>query len=176
MDDEPNNNDDTTDDTDDEADRGNRGNAGSGFFDQPLATKARRRSNDFEGDDEEEDDGIVVDVDPEGESTFETGSIFFSTGPEGLEVVTRNISYTAAPTPTPTPFPRLELPERERLDVFGDRTLATSTPVPSAPSAPTSPPPPPVRDVPADSGDTPAVTPPPSTDTSGGDTSGGFLS
>ena len=173
QDDEP---DDTTDDTDDDSDRGNRGNAGSGFFDQPLATKARRRSNDFEGEGEEEDDGTVIDVDSEGESTFETGSIFFSTGPEGLEVVTRNITYTAAPTPTPTPFPRLELPERERLDVFGDRTLATSTPVPSAPSAPTSPPPPPVRDVPADSGDTPPVTPSPSTDTSGGDTSGGFLS
>ena len=173
RDDEPDDTDST--DTEDDEDRGNRGNAGSGFFDQPLATKARRRANDFEGEGEEEDDGVVIDVDAEGESTYETGAIFFSTGPEGLEVVTRNISYTAAPTPTPTPFPRLELPERERLDVFGDRVLPTSTP---AASAPTSPPPPPTGSIPADSGDTPPVSPPPPPpmDTSGGDTTGGFLS
>ena len=45
------------------------GNAGSGFFDSPLATKARRRANDFDNaGGEDEDDGTFADVDPDGES------------------------------------------------------------------------------------------------------------
>ena len=53
------------------------GNAGSGFFDSPLATKARRRAKDFENRDRDDDEGrIIVDVDPEGESVYETDSIF----------------------------------------------------------------------------------------------------
>lgn len=51
-------------------DGGNRaGNAGSGLFDNPLATKARRRANDFENADPDRDeDATFVDVDPNGES------------------------------------------------------------------------------------------------------------
>jgi hypothetical protein len=97
------------------------GNAGSGFFDSPLATKARRRSNDFDnaGLDEEED-GIFVDVDPEGESVFETDSILLATGPQGVEILTGNITYFAEPPPPPEPLPRLELPVREPGFPFGE--------------------------------------------------------
>jgi hypothetical protein len=106
RDDEPNN------DNDDEV-GGN--NAGSAFFDSPLATKARRRAKDFENQDrDEEGEGrIIADVDPEGESIYQTDSISFATGPDGIEINTGNITYIAAPTPTPTPMPRLELPERD---------------------------------------------------------------
>ena len=97
------------------------GNAGSGFFDRPLATKARRRSNDFDNADRDEDDGrIFVDVDPEGESVYETDSVALITGPDGIEIQTDNISYFAEPTPTPEPLPRLELPEREPGFPFGE--------------------------------------------------------
>jgi hypothetical protein len=97
------------------------GNAGSGFFDRPLATKARRRSNDFDNADRDEDDRrIIVDVDPEGESVYETDSVTFITGPDGLEIQTDNISYFAAATPTPEPLPRLELPLREPGFPFGE--------------------------------------------------------
>jgi hypothetical protein len=97
------------------------GNAGSGFFDRPLATKARRRSNDFDNADRDEDDRrIIVDVDPEGESVYETDSVTFITGPDGLEIQTDNISYFAAATPTPEPLPRLELPAREPGFPFGE--------------------------------------------------------
>jgi hypothetical protein len=97
------------------------GNAGSGFFDRPLATKARRRSNDFDNADRDEDDGgVFVDVDPEGESVYETESVALITGPDGIEILTDNISYFAEPTPTPEPLPRLELPEREPGFPFGE--------------------------------------------------------
>ena len=49
------------------------GNAGSGLFDSPLATKARRRANDFENADRNRDeDDTFVDVNPDGESIYET--------------------------------------------------------------------------------------------------------
>src|SRR5215217_1810459 len=62
------------------------GNAGSGLFDNPLATKARRRANDFDnaGQDDEHD-GTFVDVHPEGDSVYETNSVAFTAGPDGLE-------------------------------------------------------------------------------------------
>lgn len=152
------------------------GNAGSGLFESSLATKAKRRAKDFEGNSakDDEEDRLAVDVDSEGESSFQTGSIFFASGPDGLEVETRNISFTAAPTPTPTPFPRLELPERDRLDVFGDRVIAAPTPTPTG-SAPA-----PSDPAPSDPGDDrPADVPAPTmvpSDTTGGDNSGDFLS
>ena len=97
------------------------GNAGSGFFDSPLATKARRRANDFDNADRDEDDHrVIVDVDPEGESVYETDSVAFITGPDGIEIQTNNISYFAEPTPTPEPLLRLELPVREPGFPFGD--------------------------------------------------------
>ena len=97
------------------------GNAGSGFFDSPLATKARRRANDFDNADRDEDDGrIFVDVDPEGESVYETDSVVLITGPDGIEIQTDNITYFAEPTPTPEPLPRLELPVREPGFPFGE--------------------------------------------------------
>ena len=97
------------------------GNAGSGFFDSPLATKARRRANDFDNaGGEDEDDGTFADVDPDGESLFETESVSFTTGPEGLEIVTNNITYFAEPPPPPEPLPRLELPIREPGFPFGE--------------------------------------------------------
>jgi hypothetical protein len=97
------------------------GNAGSGFFDRPLATKARRRSNDFDNADRDKDDGrVFVDVDPEGESVYETDSVALITGPDGIEIQTDNISYFAEPTPTPEPLPRLELLEREPGFPFGE--------------------------------------------------------
>jgi hypothetical protein len=96
------------------------GNAGSGFFDSPLATKARRRADDFgNGGGADEDDGIFVDVDPEGESIHETDSISFATGPQGIELLTDNITYFAEPPP-PEPLPRLELPVREPGFPFGE--------------------------------------------------------
>ena len=123
-------NDDTTtggnEDTTDGGGRGDgggndAGNAGSGFFDSPLATKARRRANDFDNaGGEDEDDGTFADVDPDGESLFETESVSFTTGPEGLEIVTNNITYFAEPPPPPEPLPRLELPIREPGFPFGE--------------------------------------------------------
>ena len=99
----------------------NFGNAGSGLFDSPLATKTRRRANDFENrDPDAEDEEIVVEVNPDGESVYETDSVFFATGPEGLEIQTKNITYFAEPTPTPTPLPVLELPAREPGFPFGE--------------------------------------------------------
>jgi len=97
------------------------GNAGSGFFDRPLATKARRRANDFDNADRDKDDHrIVVDVHPEGESVYQTDSVAFTTGPDGIEIQTDNISYFAEATPTPEPLPRLELPVREPGFPFGE--------------------------------------------------------
>ena len=124
------------------------GNAGSGLFDSPLATKARRRANDFDNADRDEDEGrIVVDVDPEGESIYETDSILFATGPDGLEIETGNITYFAEPTPTPEPLPGLEMPEREPGYPFGEDFPfgdfpfgdATVTTGPTAPPEPTDP-------------------------------------
>jgi hypothetical protein len=97
------------------------GSAGSNLFDSPLATKARRRANDFDNaDDEDEDDGTFADVDPDSESVYETDSIFFATGPDGVEIVTNNITYFADPPPPPEPLPRLELPIREPGFPFGE--------------------------------------------------------
>jgi hypothetical protein len=96
------------------------GNAGSGLFDSPLATKARRRANDFDNAGREEDEGTFVDVSPDGESVYETNSIALITGPDGLEINTGNITYFADPTPTPEPLPTLELPEREPGFPFGE--------------------------------------------------------
>jgi hypothetical protein len=136
KDDEPNNNDnnDNTDDTDDTNDGGggggggnDRGNAGSGFFDSPLATKARRRANDFDNNadgDNDEEDRTGADINPDGDSTFHTGSISYTTGPDGIEIVTRHITYTAPPPPPPPELPRLELPTREST-VFGNLSPAT---------------------------------------------------
>ncbi len=68
---------------------------------------------------------IVVDVnDSDHDSTFETDNISFTTGPDGIEVVTGNIDYSAVATQTPTPFPPLTLPTRES-SVF---TVLTPTP------------------------------------------------
>ena len=176
-----NNNNNSNDDNsaDDEDGGNNRGNAGSGFFDSPLARKTHRRANDFDDnrgrDDEPRDDNLTADNGDE--QHIETNSISFTNGPDGLEVVTGNIEYSAPPTPTPTPFPTLTLPERDRLDVFGDRVIAAPTSVPanngsSSGSAPSTP---------ADSGTTgsngsrPTPTPP-SGDTSGGDNTSDFLS
>ena len=116
-----------------------KGNAGSGLFDRPLATKARRRANDFDNADRDDDDHrTVVDVDPEGESVYGTDSVTFSTGPDGIDIQTDNISYTALPTPTPEPLPALELPTREPGFPFGeDFPFGNSTVVvnPTAPEA-----------------------------------------
>jgi hypothetical protein len=93
------------------------------LFDSPLATKARRRARDFDNADRDPDEGrIVVDVNPEGESIYETDSILFATGPEGVEIETGNITSFAEPTPTPTPepLPTLELPVREPGYPFGE--------------------------------------------------------
>jgi len=121
------------------------GNAGSGLFDSPLATKARRRANDFDNADREDDDHrIIVDADPDGESVYGTNSVSFTTGPDGLEIQTGNISYTAQPTPTPEPLPRLELPTREPGFPFGEDFPFGNTTVAVGPTSPE----------PSDSGDT----------------------
>lgn len=97
------------------------GNAGSGLFDSPLATKTRRRANDFDNANrEDEDDGIIVDIDPDGESVYETDSILFASGPEGAEILTDNITFFAEPAPPPEPLPRLELPVRDPGYPFGE--------------------------------------------------------
>jgi hypothetical protein len=97
------------------------GNAGSGFFDSPLATKARRRAEEFDNADHDpNDDGTFVDVHPDGESVYETHSVSLTTGPDGLEILTRNIDYFAEPAPEPEPLPRLELPVHEPGFAFGE--------------------------------------------------------
>jgi hypothetical protein len=179
KDDEPDNSDD--EDTNDDDGGGNdRGNAGSGFFDNPLARKTQRRANDFENnrnrDDEPDEDRLSADTDDNSQN-FETNSISFTSGPDGLEVVTRNIEFSAPPTPTPTPFPTLTLPERDRLDVFGDRVIAAPTAAPSDNDTASEPARPPSTDtgtsVSTGSRPTPA---PPASDTSGGDNTSDFLS
>jgi hypothetical protein len=99
----------------------NAGNAGSGFFDSPLATKARRRAHHFDnaGHDHVQD-GTVVDVHPDGESVYQTNSVTYTTGPDGLEIHTGNITYSAEATPTPEPLPSLELPEHGPGFPFGE--------------------------------------------------------
>jgi hypothetical protein len=118
------------------------GNAGSGLFDSPLATKARRRANDFDnaGHDNEHD-GTLVDVHPQGESVYETNSVAFTTGPDGLEIHTGNITYFAEATPAPEPLPRLELPVHEPGFPFGENfpfgnLAAADRPVASEPADP----------------------------------------
>ena len=62
----------------------------------PLATKARRRANDFDNADHEGDDIASSSMsDPDGDSVYRTHSISFTTGPDGLEIQTNNISYSA---------------------------------------------------------------------------------
>ncbi len=170
RDDEPDN---------DEGGGGGGNNAGSAAFDNPLATKARRRAKDFDNRDrgEEEEEGVFVDVDPEGESIYQTESISFATGPEGIEILTDNITYIAAPTPTPTPFPRLEFPERDGYPFGEDFPFGVARPTQTPTSAPVDP-----GDEAPDPGDSP---PPPSEptpteplpdDTDGGDNSMEFTS
>lgn len=172
-----NSNDENT--TDDEDGGNNRGNAGSGFFDSPLARKTQRRANDFDNnqgrDDEPRDDNLTADNGDE--QHIETNSISFTNGPDGLEVVTGNIEYSAPPTPTPTPFPTLTLPERDRLDVFGDRVIAAPTPVPANNGTSSGSAPPPSTDsgTTGSTGSRPTPTPS-SDDTSGGDNTSDFLS
>jgi hypothetical protein len=103
-------------------DAGHRaGNAGSGLFDNPLATKARRRAKDFDNADrDQDDDGTFVDVRTDDDSVYETDSVSLVTGPDGLEIVTGNITYVAEPTPIPEPLPGLELPDREPGFPFGE--------------------------------------------------------
>jgi hypothetical protein len=97
------------------------GNAGSELFDSPLATKARRRAKDFENADRDDDEErIIVDVDPDGESVYETDTILFATGPEGVEIQTGNITFFADPAPPPEPLPGLDLPVREPGYPFGE--------------------------------------------------------
>jgi hypothetical protein len=111
-------------------------NAGSGVFDNPLATKARRRANDFDNADrDEEDDRTFVDVDPDGESVYQTNSVDLITGPAGLEIVTNNITYVAEPTPTPEPLPMLELPARDPGFPFGEDFPFGDSTVAVAPTA-----------------------------------------
>jgi len=154
------------------------GNAGSGFFDSPLATKARRRAKDFDNaDHNDEDDRTVVDVHPDGKSTYKTHSVALTTGPDGLDIETDHISYTAEPTPTPTPFPTLELPVHEPGFPFGEDFPFGNTAVNVTPAAP----------APSDSGDTttapapraepiPAANQPEPISSDGGDNSMGFTS
>lgn len=73
-------------------------NAESAPSDNPLTTKALRRTKAFP-----HHDGTV---------TSQNGSVSVSTGPDGLSVRTGDISYHAALTPTPTPFPRRALPSQ----------------------------------------------------------------
>ena len=143
-------NDDTTtggnEDTTDGGGRGDgggndAGNAGSGFFDSPLATKARRRANDFDNaGGEDEDDGTFADVDPDGESLFETESVSLTTGPEGLEIVTNNITYFAEPAAAGTVAQGWSCPSANLVSPledfpFGDMAVTTSPtePEPSDP-------------------------------------------
>lgn len=160
-------------------DGGGNSNAGSGAFDNPLATKARRRAKDFDNRDrvDEEEEGIVVDVDPEGESIYQTESISYATGPDGVEILTRNITYIAAPTPTPTPFPRLEFPERDGYPFGEDFPFGVTRPTPTPTTGRTDP----GEPVP-DPGDTPPradplpTTPPTDDGADGGDNSTDFAS
>jgi hypothetical protein len=154
------------------------GNAGSGFFDNPLATKARRRADEFDNADRDEDEGrIIVDVDPEGESVYETDSILFATGPDGVEIETGNITFFAEPPPPPEPLPRLELPVREPGFPFGEDFPFGNTTTVVTPTEPE----------PSDPGDTaappagraepiPAVDEPEPADTDGGDNTMDFSS
>ena len=174
-------NNDSSSNNSDGNDGGNgHGNAGSGFFDSPLASKARRRANDFDNnkgrDDEPKDDHLTANTDEDGHH-FQTNSISFTNGPDGLEVVTRNIEYSAPPTPTPTPFPTLTLPERDRLDVFGDRVIAapTASPADNGGSSGSSPPPSTNGGTSGSTGSRPTPTPA-AGDTSGGDNTSDFLS
>jgi len=179
-----NNNNDNSDseDTDEDDDGGNgRGNAGSGFFDSPLARKTQRRAKDFDNnrdrDDEPRDDNTIGEVDDNGQQHYETNAISFTNGPDGLEVITGNIEYSAPPTPTPTPFPTLTLPERDRLDVFGDRVIAAPTPAPSDGGTSNGSAPPPSTDSGTSGSTGSRPSPTPSTgDTSGGDNTSDFLS
>jgi hypothetical protein len=123
----------------------NAGNAGSGLFDSPLATKARRRANDFDNADNNDDQHhTVVDANPDGKSVHGTSSVSLTTGPDGLEIQTHNISYTIPPTPTPEPLPRLELPTHEPGFPFGEDFPFGNTTVAVGPTSPE----------PSDSGDT----------------------
>jgi hypothetical protein len=111
-------------------------NAGSGVFDNPLATKARRRANDFDNANrDDDDDRTVVDVHPDGESVYQTHSISLTTSPDGLEIVTNNITFSAEATPTPEPLPVLELPDRDPGFPFGEDFPFGKSTVAVAPTA-----------------------------------------
>jgi hypothetical protein len=95
------------------------------------------------------------------------------TGPDGLEIVTNNITYFAEPTPTPEPLPVLELPARDPGYPFGEDFPFGNSTVVVAPRA----------SEPPDPGDTGTTTdaraklissPPESSD--GGDNSMDFVS
>ena len=74
------------------------GNAGSGFFDRPLATKARRRSNDFDNADRDEDDGASSST-----STLRESRSMKPTRWLSLQVLTvsRSRRTTSATSPSP---------------------------------------------------------------------------
>jgi hypothetical protein len=62
-----------------------------------------------------------------GNAGSQTNGISVSTGPDGTTIQTHNITYHAAPTPLPTPFPRLTLPGQE-VAPNGGGISATPTP------------------------------------------------
>jgi hypothetical protein len=112
-------------------------NAGSGVFDNPLATKAHRRAKDFDHTNQDQaHDGTVVDVHPDGDSVYQTHSVSLTTGPDGLEIVTNNITYTAEATPTPEPLPGLELPAHDPGFPFGNDFPFGNATVAIGPAAP----------------------------------------
>jgi hypothetical protein len=112
-------------------------NAGSGVFDNPLATKAHRRAKDFDNSNHDQaHDGTVVDVHPDGDSVYQTHSVSLTTGPDGLEIVTNNITYSAEATPTPQPLPGLELPTHDPGFPFGNDFPFGNAAVAISPAAP----------------------------------------
>jgi hypothetical protein len=164
---------------------GNKGNGGADLFNRPLATKARRRAKNFAnaGQNKNKSTGIVVNADSQNKSTFQTDGISYTTGPDGIEIVTRNIDYKAAFTPTPTPFPTLEIPTREASIFVSPPSAPAATTVPPPPSSSSPPPsssspPPPVSPPPPRSSPPPPSSPPspPPPSASGGATSTAFAS
>ena len=67
---------------------------------------------------------------------YQTHSVSLTTGPDGLEIVTNNITYTAEPTPTPQPLPGLELPSHDPGFPFGDNFPFGNAAVAISPAAP----------------------------------------
>jgi len=149
-------------------------NAGSGAFNNPLATKARRRAHDFDNaNHDHDDDRTVVDVHPDGESVYHTHSVSLTTSPDGLEIVTNNITYSAEATPTPEPHPVLELPTHDPGFPFGEDFPFGNSTVVVAPRA-TEPPDPGDTGTTTDTRAKPIFSSPDSSD--GGDNSIDFVS